>query len=132
MIPGADDYTAIANMLAEYCLALDRDDFDRCIALFTDDGSFEVYGRTFEGRVKLRKMMASAPGGLHLGGPPFVESLEDDTARTQQNLLFVDRATGEFRRALYTDELQRTGDRWRIKRRVCEFIVAGGISDHPD
>ena len=130
--PNPDDYAEIANLLAEYCLTLDRDEIDRCVTLFTEDGSFEVYGRAFEGRQAIRKMMVSAPGGLHLGGPPFVENVEGDRARGQQNLLFVDRATGESRRALYTDDFRRTDDGWRIHKRKCQFLVATGLSDRPD
>lgn len=132
MRPTPDDYAEIANLLAEYCLALDRDEIDRCVTLFTEGGSFEVYGRCFEGREAVRKMMASAPGGLHLGGPPFVETVEGDRARGQQNLLFVDRTTGESRRALYTDDFIRADDGWRIHKRRCQFLVATGLSDRPD
>ena len=132
MTPSPDDYTAIANLLAEYCLALDHDEVDRCVGLFTDDGAFEVYGRSFEGRDRIRKMMESAPSGLHLGGPPWVETVEGDRARTRQNLLFVDRTSGEFRRTLYTDELHRSPDGWRIRRRRCQFITVEGVRDRPD
>jgi hypothetical protein len=132
MKPNPEDYVAIANLLAEYCLALDRDEIDRCVALFTEGGSFEVYGRSFEGRDAIRKMMVSAPGGLHLGGPPLVEDVDGDRARVQQNLLFVDRETGDSRRALYTDEFRRTENGWRIHKRKCQFLIATGISDRPD
>ncbi len=128
----ADDYTAIANLLAEYCLSLDWDDIDRCANLFTEDGSFEVYGRSFHGRDKIRKMMTSAPAGMHLGGPPHVEQVEGDEARVRQNLLFIDRATGEMRKTLYSDELVRVADGWRIKKRRCQFITADGVKDRPD
>jgi SnoaL-like domain len=132
MRPNPADYAEIANLLAEYCLALDRDEIDRCVTLFTEGGSFQVYGRSFEGREAIRKMMVSAPGGLHLGGPPFVENIDGDRARVQQNLLFVDRTTGESRRALYTDDFLRTDDGWRIHTRKCQFLVATGLSDRPD
>lgn len=132
MTTSSSNYTAIANMLAEYCLSLDHDEIDRCVSLFTEDGSFEVYGRSWDGHGRLRKMMSSAPGGLHLGGPPFVERIEGDRAYTRQNLLFVDQTTGEFRRTLYTDELVRVGDEWKIKLRKCQFITADGLSDRPD
>jgi uncharacterized protein (TIGR02246 family) len=132
MNPSAEDYAAITNLLAHYCLALDRDEVDRCVALFTEDGSFEVYGRSWAGPDAIRKMMTAAPGGLHLGGPPEVEMVDENRAHVRQNLLFVDRATDEWRRTLYTDELHRTGDGWRIWKRRCQFIVPSGISDRPD
>ena len=55
-----------------------------------------------------------------------------DHARTMQNALFVDRASGASRSAVYTDELRRTEDGWRIAKRRCRFIVAGGLSDRPE
>ena len=60
------------------------------------------------------------------------EVVTPDEARTQQNLLFVERGSGDTRRSVYTDELLRTPEGWRIARRRCQFIVAGGLSDRPD
>jgi len=45
--------------------------------------------------------------------------------------LFVDRVSGEIRKALYSDELVRTPDGWRIKKRRCEFITPDGIRNRP-
>lgn len=131
MDPGPEDHAAIANLLARYCLALDLDDVEAWVALFTPDASFEVYGRSFVGHEGLRAMITAAPGGLHLGGPPVIEMVDRDTARTAQNLLFVDRTDGAARSAVYTDELRRTPEGWRIATRRCRFIVAEGLSDRP-
>ena len=122
---------AISDLLARYCLMLDLDDVDGWVALFTPDASYEVHGRSFEGHDGLRKMIAGAPGGLHLGGPPVIEMVDRDHARTMQNLLFVDRRSGVSRSAVYTDELRRGEDGWRIAKRRCRFIVADGLSDRP-
>jgi 3-phenylpropionate/cinnamic acid dioxygenase small subunit len=121
----------ITQLLAQYCLILDHDDVDAWVALFTPDATYEVYGRAFEGHDGLRRMMTGAPGGLHLGGPPVIRMLDRDRAETQQNLLFIDRSDGATRSAVYTDELVRTGDGWRIAKRRCRFIVADGFSDRP-
>ena len=129
--PSPEDHVAISELLASYCLALDQDDLEACIALFTPDAVYEVYGRSFVGHDGVRKMMTGAPGGLHLAGPPLVEMVDHDRARTTQNLLFVDRTTGASRSALYTDELHRTADGWRFARRRCRFQVATGLSDRP-
>jgi hypothetical protein len=48
-----------------------------------------------------------------------------------RNLLFVDRAGGGTRSAVYNDELRRTAEGWRIAMRRCRFIVADGLSDRP-
>jgi SnoaL-like domain len=132
MNPTAEDHALITNLLARYCLALDLEDIDAWVALFTPDASYEVFGRTWDGHEGLRKMMRAAPGGLHLGGPPVIEMAGPDQARTTQNLLFVEAKAGIMRRSVYTDELRRTADGWRIAKRRCQFIVAEGLSDRPD
>jgi 3-phenylpropionate/cinnamic acid dioxygenase small subunit len=128
----ADDYAEISNLVARYCVLLDLDDVDQWLELFVPDASYQVYGRTFVGHEGLRRMMAGAPGGLHLGGPPVVLQIDGDRARTQQNLLFIERTSGEMRKAVYDDELVRTEDGWRIGSRRCRFIVAAGLDDRPE
>ena len=131
MLPTPEDHVAIADLLARYCLALDIEDTEGWIALFLPDARYDVYGRTFEGHEGLRRMIGGAPGGLHLGGPPMIEMTGHDRAHTQRNLLFVERASGESRRAVYDDELQRTSSGWRIAHTRCRFLVADGLSDRP-
>jgi 3-phenylpropionate/cinnamic acid dioxygenase small subunit len=132
MNPTAGDHAAITDLLARYCLALDLDDIDTWVGLFTEDSSYEVFGRRWEGHEGLRKMMRAAPGGLHLGGPPVIELVAPDEARTTQNLLFVESTKGVMRKSVYTDVLRRTVDGWKIARRRCQFITAEGLSDRPE
>ncbi|MCK9902088.1 nuclear transport factor 2 family protein [Frankia sp. Cpl3] len=132
MLPTPEDQVAIGDLLARYCLTLDLDDVEAWVNLFVEDGSYQVYGRSFDGHEGLRGMMAAAPGGLHLGGPPVIEMLGADEARTSRNLLFVSRADGVSRSAVYTDELVRTADGWRIRRCRCRFITAAGLADRPE
>jgi hypothetical protein len=131
MLPSPEDQVAIGQLLARYCLALDLDDVDGWVGLFTEDGTYQVYGRAFDGHSGLRAMMTAAPGGLHLGGPPVIEMLGADAARTSRNLLFVDRTNGSARNAVYTDELVRTPDGWRIRSCRCRFITPDGLADRP-
>ncbi len=126
----ADDHAEIRNLLAKYCVFLDLDDSEAWIGLFTPDAVYEVYGRQFVGHEGLRSITTGAPGGLHLGGPVVIE-LAGDRARTTRNLLFVDRATGEARHAVYDDELARTPDGWRITRCRCRFHTAHGLAERP-
>jgi hypothetical protein len=131
MLPTPEDHVAISNLLARYCLTLDLDDVDGWVSLFTPDATYRVYGRVFEGHEGLRAMMGAAPGGLHLGGPPVIEVLADDRARTTRNLLFVDRGDGVARNAVYHDDLVRTPGGWRIAACRAQFITADGLSDRP-
>lgn len=130
--PTPDDHVAITNLLARYCLALDVDDIDAWVSLFTTDATYETFGRTWDGHDGLRQMMRGAPRGLHLGGPPVISMLGPDEARTTQNLLFVEATTAAMRRSIYTDELRRTDQGWRIASRRCQFIVTDGIADRPE
>ena len=82
-----------------------------------------VYGHTFRGHDGLRTMLSGAPGGLHLGGPAAIGSIDGDQATAMQNLLFIDPTSGEQRAALYDDRLVRTPDGWRIAARRCRFIT---------
>ena len=132
MEPTPEDHVAIVQLLARYCLTLDHDDVDGWVACFTSDAVYEVYGRTWDGEAGLRKMMRGAPGGLHLGGPPVIEMTGPDNASAQQNLLFVERTSGVLRKSVYTDDLRRTPEGWRISHRRCRFIVANGLSDRPE
>jgi 3-phenylpropionate/cinnamic acid dioxygenase small subunit len=131
MNPTPEDHVAITNLLARYCLYLDHDDVEGWVSLFTPDGVFEVYGRSFDGHQGLRAMAQAAPGGLHLGGPPVVDMVEAQAARSQQNLLFVNREDGSSRSAIYDDHLVKTPEGWRIAKRRCRFVVADGLSDRP-
>ena len=70
MNPTAEDHVAITNLLARYCLALDLDDVDSWVDLFTADASYEVFGRTWEGHEGLRKLLRAAPGGSTSGARP--------------------------------------------------------------
>ncbi|TML16967.1 MAG: nuclear transport factor 2 family protein [Actinobacteria bacterium] len=131
MITTPEDHVAISALMARYCLTLDLDDVEEWVALFTHDATYEVYGRSFVGHEGLRKMLSGAPGGLHLGGPPLIEMVDRDHARTTRNLLFIERGDGASRSAVYNDELRRTADGWRIAATRCRFIVADGLSDRP-
>lgn len=126
-----DDHVAISGLLARYCLTLDLDDVEGWVALFTPQARYEVYGRAFVGHEGLRRMAGSAPGGLHLGGPPVIDLVDADHARTTRNLLFVERVSGTARHAVYTDELVRTAGGWRIETCRCRFITPDGLADRP-
>jgi len=128
----AADRTEIVNLLARYCLTLDHHDIEGWISLFIPDGRYVVYGQTFEGHEGLRRMMSTAPRGLHLGGPPEIE-LHGDRAMTRQNLLFIQADTQESRLAVYSDDLVKTSkEGWRIAARHCQFMgFDGELGDRP-
>jgi uncharacterized protein (TIGR02246 family) len=123
------DEKEIRDLLATYALTLDVDDSEGCFKLFTEDGEFLVYGRTWA-REQLREMFTRAPRGMHLCGATLVE-LYGDTATARSQMLFIDSSTHELRPALYVDDLVRSEGRWRFRRRRCQFLTAKGLSDRP-
>jgi SnoaL-like domain len=128
--PGDQD-RAILDLLTRCALALDVDDIDACLELFTDDGEFAVLGRVFSGHDRIRAMLESAPHGLHLVGSSNIDiSCDGATARSQ--VLFVEAGTLQLRPALYDDELNYDGQRWKFRRRRCQFITSSGLSDYPE
>jgi SnoaL-like domain len=122
---------AIRDLLTRCALALDVDDIDACLELFTDDGEFAVLGRVFSGHDRIRAMLESAPHGLHLVGSSEIE-ISGDAATARSQVLFVEAGTLQLRPALYDDELNYDGQRWRFRRRRCQFITSTGLSDHPE
>lgn len=112
----------IRELLASYALALDVDDVDGCLTLFTEDAEFEVYGRTYAGREGIGAMFRQAPGGLHMSGAARID-VSDDTATALSQVLFVNAANRELRPAHYEDELVRRDGRWLFRRRRCRFLA---------
>lgn len=126
-----DDHAGIRELLAGYALALDAGDFDQCVALFTPDGEFLVYGKTFAGRDAIAGMFRDAARGLHLTGSARIE-VEGERATARSQVLFVRAGDLQLRPALYDDELTRTGGQWRFARRRCRFITSTGLADSPE
>jgi 3-phenylpropionate/cinnamic acid dioxygenase small subunit len=128
--PTPEEQVEIVDLLARYCLALDRHDLDAWVSLFTEDAQYSAFGRTFDGHAGLRNLMQDAPRGLHLGGLPLV-AVDGDTASVVQNAWFVDATTHESRLVMYTDQLVRAAHGWRFRSRRSEFITADGLRDRP-
>jgi hypothetical protein len=124
------DVQALTTLLANYGTRLDRGEHEAWLDLFTDDGRFLVFGRSFDGRAGLAKMATTAPQGLHLTGLP-VFDVRGDEATAQQSFLFVDQASGAQRIGFYDDELVRTAAGWRIRTRKVTFLTADGPSEKP-
>jgi SnoaL-like domain len=125
------DHAAIRALIADYALALDARDIDGCVELFTADGEFLVYGRSFTGRDAVRQMFADSPHGLHLTGVSRID-IRGDAATARSQVLFVRAVDLRQRPALYDDELIRDGGRWLFRRRRCQFITSHGLADSPE
>lgn len=128
----AADTAAIRDLLARYALTLDVDDYDGCLALFTDDAEYLVYGKTLTGE-RIRRMFTRAPKGMHVTGAVVID-LDDDTATAtaRSQVLFVDSTTHQLRAAIYDDDLHCDTQGWRFRRRRCQFLTPAGLRDAPE
>jgi hypothetical protein len=126
----AEDLEAITSLLAAYCIRMDHRDAEGWADLFTVDGEFFAFGRTFAAREGLVGLAERSPGGVHLVGPPVVE-VDGNEATVQQNFLFVEQVEHEMRIGFYDDVLLRTPDGWRFRTRRCTFLSATGPSERP-
>lgn len=124
------DREQIEELLTAYAIALDLDDIERCVQLFTPDGGFEVYGRRFAGGDGLRAMMTAAPRGMHLAGRAQI-AVDGDTAGVRSQLVFIEASMAETRLAIYDDALVRLDGHWRFETRRCRFLTPDGLSDRP-
>ncbi len=124
------DRAAIEVLLARYGNRLDHADHSGWVELFTPDGRFEVFGRSFDGHEGLLAMARSAPPGLHLTSAPLIE-IHGDEAKAEQSFLFVDRVSHDMRIGWYDDRLVRTEAGWRIHVRRSTFLRPDGPSDRP-
>ncbi|MGA7417425.1 MAG: nuclear transport factor 2 family protein [Acidimicrobiales bacterium] len=124
------DLAEIQVLLAKYGNRLDRSDHAGWVDLFTSDGRFEVYGRSFDGPDGLLRMAETAPPGLHLTSAPLIE-IDGDEADVEQSFLFVDQVTRESRIGWYDDQLVRTSGGWRFRVRRSTFLTPEGPSDRP-
>jgi hypothetical protein len=109
---------------------MDRGDAEGWADLFTEDGQFFAFGRSFDGREGLTNMAREARGGVHLASAPVIE-LADDEATVQQNFVFVEQVGHKLRIGFYDDVLVRTPDGWRFRSRRCTFLSATGPSERP-
>ncbi|MFC4595793.1 nuclear transport factor 2 family protein [Sphingobium tyrosinilyticum] len=109
------DKIAIREVLDEYCLRLEVNDFEEWLDLFTQDSIYEVFRRELKGRDEIRAMLSLAPHGVHLGGALRIE-LQGDAAETIQNYAFYGDDPAHSNQGWYHRTLVRTDKGWKISR----------------
>jgi uncharacterized protein (TIGR02246 family) len=130
------DRTQIRELTARYNRCFDDGDPEGFAATFAEDGVMEVAGGpTTEGRAALAEMVRHTPYGIvHVTVDATVE-VDGDKAVQDVTLLVVsrppvdaprDKRTSRVQRSgRYHDELVRTPDGWRFRRRVA--TLDGGL-----
>jgi uncharacterized protein (TIGR02246 family) len=125
-----NDYEAIRRLIALYGQLLDTGRFEEWGALFTEDATFTVYGRTYTGRKEIVDEiggMQTDPPGKHVVLQPVIDLDDENHARAWTDLTaFRCTKEGVFSIAIagrYHDRLVKGDDRWRIQERT---LVMGG------
>jgi hypothetical protein len=126
--PAIADVIEIQQLLARYAVGMTKDDVDAVMRVFTPDGTYSAFGDTYPLK-DFPRLVAAAPKGLFLVGPPLLE-LDGDTGKGEQPLCFVEQHKHDMRIGWYTDTYRRTADGWRIRTRSMTFIRRSGARDH--
>jgi hypothetical protein len=124
---GVDDVIEIGQLLARYAVGMTKDDIDAVIEVFTPDGSYRAFGDTYT-LADFPRLVAAAPKGLFLVGPPALE-LDGDIGTGEQPLCFVDQTNHNMRIGYYTDTYRRTAAGWRLHTRSMTFLRRSGERD---
>jgi hypothetical protein len=124
---GVEDVIEIQQLLARYAVGMTKNDIDAVIEVFTPDGSYSAFGDTYT-LADFPRLVAAAPKGLFLVGPPALE-LDGDTGTGEQPLCFVDQTDHNMRIGYYTDTYRRTPSGWRLHTRSMTFLRRSGERD---
>jgi hypothetical protein len=121
------DLLELEQLLARYAVGMTKDDVEAVVAVFTPDGTYHAFGDTYR-LEDFPRLVAAAPKGLFLVGPPAIE-LDGDTATGEQPLCFVDQTNHDLRVGWYTDTYRRTPAGWRLATRSMTFLRRSGERD---
>ncbi len=121
------DLIELEQLLARYAVGMTKDDVDAVVEVFTADGTYSAFGDTYA-LADFPRLVAAAPKGLFLVGPPAID-LDGDTGRGEQPLCFVDQTDHALRIGWYTDTYRRTDDGWRLATRSMTFLRKSGARD---
>ena len=121
------DVIELEQLLARYAVGMTKDDIDEVIAVFTVDGTYSAFGDTYT-LADFPTLVAAAPKGLFLVGPPLLE-LDGDAGTGEQPLCFVDQKSHDMRIGWYTDTYRRTAEGWRLHTRSMTFLRKSGARD---
>jgi uncharacterized protein (TIGR02246 family) len=126
------DHLAIRELTARYNRAFDDVDSEAWADTFTADGVMDYGGSApIAGRNALVKMsQATGYGFVHITTDPIIE-VDGDRATQRCTVIIANRSKARDRVAIamtgrYEDELVRTPDGWRFKRRTAVLDVNPG------
>ena len=126
----ADEH-AIHALVARYADAVNRRDASAWAALWTEDGVWEAFGRTLEGRDAVTQAWSAVLQGLrlifHVVHSGVIE-VDGDTARARFTVSEQLQTAGgqpALLLGLYHDRFRRESGEWRITRRRLQVLYQG-------
>jgi hypothetical protein len=122
-----EDVIELHQLLARYAVGMTKDDVEAVMEVFTPDGTYSAFGDTYP-LADFRALVAAAPKGLFLVGPPALD-IEGDVGTGQQPLCFVDQTNHDMRIGYYSDTYRRTPQGWRLHTRSMTFLRKSGARD---
>src|SRR5689334_19629500 len=123
------DIIELEQLLARYAAGMTKDDIEAVMEVFAPDGTYRAFGDTYA-LADFPTLVAAAPKGLFMVGPPAVElDVEAGTGTGEQPLCFVEQTTHDMRIGWYTDTYTRTADGWRLQTRSMTFLRKSGAKD---
>ena len=121
------DIIEIEQLLARYAVGMTQDDIDTVMDVFTPDGWYSAFGDKYT-LADFPGLVAAAPKGLFLVGPPEID-LDGDEATGTQPLCFVEQSNHNMRIGWYSDTYRRTEKGWRLATRAMTFQRRSGARD---
>ncbi len=112
----------ISNLLVTYCQSFDDQDWSTFEQLWTDDASFVVEGRSFDGKSVLLDFLTTClPAGYvskHMISQPLIRIDENmQTATVRTDVVWI---AANFTNAIvgrYVDDIVMDDGRWKFRRR---------------
>ena len=132
----ADDEAAILRTLTDYCIECDDARFDALAECFTEDAVLVMPDEEVRGRAAIGQWFAAAQGRPEQRGKHLTTNVRYDIAGDHAAVV-ADFAWLKFTRdgrvypatiGRYADELERTGGRWRFRRREIRLLARPGRS----
>lgn len=123
------DIIELQQNLARYAVGMTQDDIETVIDTFAPEGTYSVFGDTYDLN-DFPSLVKAAPKGLFMVGPPSLDLDHDNgTGTGVQPLCFVEQTTHAMRIGFYTDTYRRTEHGWRIVTRSMTFLRKSGGRD---
>lgn len=122
-----EDVLELQQLLARYAVGMTKDDVEAVMEVFTPDGTYSAFGDVYA-LADFPALVAAAPKGLFMVGPPVLE-LNGDEGTGEQPLCFIDQTDHAMRIGWYTDTYRRIDKGWRLATRKMTFLRKSGARD---